>query len=122
MGRFKGYHQTGVLSLGRDENRLWGNAHKNEQGLATAYHGVFETMGGAVYRLGAALCDLDDPSRVLGVADDWILQPEDPWEVTGYVHNVVFCCGAVQEEDGSIKIYWGGAGWRRNLVLRGSQI
>ena len=39
----------------------------------------------------------------------WILQPEDPWEVTGYVHNVVFTCGAVAETDGTVKIYWGGA-------------
>lgn len=82
---------------------------RTDEGWLVIYHGVFETMGGAVYRLGAALCALEDPSRVLGVADDWILQPEDPWEVTGYVHNVVFCCGAVQEEDRSIKIYWGGA-------------
>ncbi len=36
-------------------------------------------------------------------------QPEDPWEVTGYVHNVVFTCGAVAEPDGTVKIYWGGA-------------
>ena len=48
-------------------------------------------------------------SQVLGVADEWILQPEDPWEVAGYVHNVVFTCGAVPEEDGTVKIYWGGA-------------
>jgi len=27
----------------------------------------------------------------------------------GYVHNVVFTCGAVQEPDGTAKIYWGGA-------------
>lgn len=27
----------------------------------------------------------------------------------GYVHNVVFSCGAVPEEDGTVKIYWGGA-------------
>jgi len=66
-------------------------------------------MDGAVYRLGVALHALDDPSEVLGVADNWILQPEDPWEVTGYVHNVVFCCGAVEEDDGTVKIYWGGA-------------
>ena len=45
----------------------------------------------------------------MGVADEWILQPEDPWEVTGYVHNVVFTCGAVPEKDGTVKIYWGGA-------------
>lgn len=66
-------------------------------------------MGGAVYRLGAALHDLKDPSRVLGVADEWILEPEDPWERVGYVHNVVFCCGAVPEDDGTLKVYWGGA-------------
>jgi predicted GH43/DUF377 family glycosyl hydrolase len=66
-------------------------------------------MAGAVYRLGAALHDLDDPSRVIGISDDWILEPEDPWERTGYVPNVVFTCGAVPEEDGTVKIYWGGA-------------
>ena len=43
------------------------------------------------------------------MADEWILQPEDPWEVTGYVHNVVFSCGTVAEANGSLKIYWGGA-------------
>ncbi len=59
--------------------------------------------------MGVALHDLADPAKVLGVADDWILQPEDPWEVTGYVSNVVFTCGAIPEEDGSVKIYWGGA-------------
>jgi len=37
------------------------------------------------------------------------LQPEDPWEVTGYVHNVVFACGAIPEDNGTVKIYWGGA-------------
>lgn len=73
------------------------------------YHGVFSTMSGAVYRLGAALHDLKDPSKLLGVADEWILQPEDPWEVTGYVPNVVFTGGAVAEPDGTVKIYWGGA-------------
>jgi predicted GH43/DUF377 family glycosyl hydrolase len=25
------------------------------------------------------------------------------------VHNVVFTCGAVPEDDGSIKLYWGAA-------------
>lgn len=82
---------------------------KTKWGWLHIYHGVFSTMDGAIYRLGAALHDLHDPSRILGIADDWILQPEDPWEVTGYVHNVVFTCGAVPEEDGTLKLYWGGA-------------
>lgn len=82
---------------------------KTPHGWLNIYHGVFETMAGAVYRLGVALHDLQDPSRVLGVADEWILQPEEAWELTGYVPNVVFTCGAVPEEDGTVKIYWGGA-------------
>ncbi len=82
---------------------------RTSRGWLHIYHGVFPTMDGAVYRLGVALHDLHDPARVLGVCDRWILQPEAPWEVTGYVHNVVFTCGAVPEEDGTVKIYWGGA-------------
>ena len=82
---------------------------KTERGWLNIFHGVFKTMDGAVYRRGVAMPHAADPSRCLGVADDWILQPEDPWEITGYVHNVVFCCGAVAEDDGSVKIYWGGA-------------
>jgi len=82
---------------------------KTEKGWLHIYHGVFQTMSGAVYRLGVALHDLQDPACVLGVADEWILQPEDPWEVSGYVPNVVFSCGAVPEDDETIKIYWGGA-------------
>lgn len=82
---------------------------KTKKGWLNIYHGVFETMAGAVYRLGAALHDLDNPEVVTGIADSWILQPEDPWEVSGYVPNVVFTCGAIPEPDRSIKIYWGGA-------------
>lgn len=82
---------------------------KTDKGWLNIYHGVFATMSGVVYRLGVALHDLKDPSIVLGISDDWILQPEDPWEVTGYVPNVVFTCGAIPEKDGKVKIYWGGA-------------
>jgi len=82
---------------------------KTKSGWLHIYHGVFPTMDGCVYRLGAALHDLDDPSVIVGVGDNWILQPEEIYEITGYVHNVVFTCGAVPEEDGSVKIYWGGA-------------
>jgi len=82
---------------------------KTNQGWLHIYHGVFQTMAGSVYRLGVALHDLADPAKILGISDQWILQPEDPWETRGYVPNVVFTCGAVPEEDGTVKIYWGGA-------------
>jgi predicted GH43/DUF377 family glycosyl hydrolase len=82
---------------------------KTEMGWLNIYHGVFETMAGAVYRLGIALHDLHDPSIIIAVGDRWILEPEDPWERVGYVPNVVFSCAAVPENDGTLKIYWGGA-------------
>jgi len=82
---------------------------RTEKGWLHIYHGVFKTMAGCVYRLGVALHDLTHPEKILGVADDWILQPIDPWEVSGYVNNVVFTCGAIAEEDGTVKIYWGAA-------------
>ena len=82
---------------------------KTSRGWLSIYHGVFSTMDGSVYRLGVALHDLEDPSKMIAVGDEWILQPEEVYEITGYVHNVVFTCGAIPEDDGSVKIYWGGA-------------
>ena len=82
---------------------------RTSDGWLNLFHGVFPTMDGSVYRLGVALHDIANPAIVLGVADDWIVSPEDSWELTGYVHNVVFSCGAVAEDDGTLKIYWGAA-------------
>ncbi|MFO8054441.1 MAG: glycoside hydrolase family 130 protein [Bacteroidales bacterium] len=82
---------------------------KTPQGWLNIYHGVFATMSGSVYRLGVALHSLKDPSKIIAVGDEWILQPEELYERTGYVPNVVFTCGAVPEDDGTIKIYWGAA-------------
>jgi predicted GH43/DUF377 family glycosyl hydrolase len=82
---------------------------KTPRGWLNIYHGVFPTMDGSVYRLGLVLHDLEDPSVIIAVGDEWILQPEEPYEITGYVHNVVFTCGAVPEDDGTVKIYWGAA-------------
>jgi predicted GH43/DUF377 family glycosyl hydrolase len=82
---------------------------KTDRGWLNIYHGVYKTMSGTVYRLGAALHELENPANLVGVADPWILHPEAPWEVSGYVTNVVFTCGAVPEPDGTVKIYWGAA-------------
>ena len=99
------------LSYHWDEMKIGPGAppFQTDNGWLHIYHGVFKTMSGSVYRLGVALHDLNDPSKIIGISDQWILQPEDAWEVNGYVPNVVFTCGAVPEEDGSVKIYWGGA-------------
>ena len=39
------------------------------------------------------------PANIIGVSDQWILQPEDSWEVNGYVPNVVYSCGALMHNN-----------------------
>ena len=54
------------------------------------------------------LLEPHDPSIVLGRSNS-LLCPEAPYETNGFVPNVVFPCGAVPEEDGRIRLYYGAA-------------
>jgi predicted GH43/DUF377 family glycosyl hydrolase len=80
------------------------------EGWLMLYHGVRHTPGGCLYRLGLALLDLENPSRVLRRSDEWIFAPEESYERQGDVNGVVFPCGWVlDKESGQIRIYYGGA-------------
>jgi predicted GH43/DUF377 family glycosyl hydrolase len=46
------------------------------------------------YCIGAALLDLDDPSRVIGRLPQPLIAPEGN-EREGYVPNVVYSCGSL---------------------------
>jgi beta-1,4-mannooligosaccharide/beta-1,4-mannosyl-N-acetylglucosamine phosphorylase len=62
------------------------------------------------YSAGVMLLDVDNPRRVLGFSKTPLLTPEAPYEVSGgYRNNIVFPCGAVLEDDGEVKIYYGAA-------------
>ena len=68
------------------------------------------TPSGALYRLGLALLDLDDPRRVLRRSDEWVVGPQASYEVTGDIPNVVFPCGAVLDAtSGELRLYYGAA-------------
>jgi len=82
---------------------------KTERGWLEIYHKVSQTCNGFIYRLGACLLDLEDPSRVIGYSKDFLLWPEHDYEMQGRVMNVVFTCNALLEDDGSVKIYYGAA-------------
>src|SRR5436190_24403127 len=74
------------------------------------YHGVRNTPAGALYRVGLALLDLDDPRTVLRRGDEWVVGPAAPYEVAGDIPNVVFPCGAVLEPvSGQLRLYYGAA-------------
>jgi len=81
-----------------------------EHGWLLVYHGVKDTVSGQVYRVGLALLDLDEPTRVLRRLPNWILAPLAPYERTGDVPNVVFPCGLVHDTaSGDVQLYYGAA-------------
>ena len=82
---------------------------KTSQGWMEIFHGVRTTAAGTIYRLGAVLLDLEEPWRVIGRANQAILSPFYPEDFHGNVSNVVFTCGAVPEENGQLKVYYGAA-------------
>lgn len=84
-----------------EENKIGGGAPpiKTEAGWLINYHGV--TPG--CYRAGAALLDLEDPSKVIGRTREPILEPVEEYE-----NNIVFPEGNVVI-NGKLFVYYGAA-------------
>ena len=78
---------------------------KTNLGWLVIYHGVSIE---SIYRAGAILLDLDNPSKVLARTKEPILEPKMEFEKYGFVPNVVFPDGAVVL-DGVLMVYYGGA-------------
>lgn len=85
---------------------------RTPHGWLNLFHGVRATMDGNPYVLGIALHDLDDPRQVRMSSIPVLLPsradcrtPED-----AYVHvpNVVFSCGMLRRDDGTLVIYYAG--------------
>jgi beta-1,2-mannobiose phosphorylase / 1,2-beta-oligomannan phosphorylase len=83
---------------------------RTEHGWLLLYHGVKETVAGGIYRVGLALIDLDEPTRVLRRLPSWVLAPLAPYERSGDVPNVVFPCGLLHDPAaGEVRLYYGAA-------------
>lgn len=83
---------------------------ETSEGWLLFYHGVVQTCNGFVYSTGAALLDIDQPWKVLYRTNKMILQPEAPYEITGYVPNVVFPVTALCDgPTGRVALYCGAA-------------
>ena len=109
-------HQRLMLEARED---AWWDANKiglsgplieTPEGWLMIYHGVRPTASGALYRLGLALFDLEQPERCLLRGDEWVFAPEAAYERTGDVNNVVFPCGHTIGDDGdTLSLYYGAA-------------
>ena len=99
-----------------------------KDGWLLIYHGV-ESIGKnisiydgklsvvkRIYRAGAVILDLDDPSKVIARTEKPILQPEKKYEKEGDVPNTVFPSGAVIFKE-KLYVYYGGADTCINLAF-----
>jgi len=81
---------------------------KTDKGWLLIYHAVDDMDRGKIYRAGAALLDLKDPTKVIGHLPYPLFEPTEPWELNGVVNNVVFPTGhAIFGKD--LYIYYGAA-------------
>jgi predicted GH43/DUF377 family glycosyl hydrolase len=97
----------------------WWDAHRvglgpplieTPRGWLMLYHGVKRTGAGCLYRVGAALLDLETAERCLLRGDAWIFGPETPYEREGDVGYVTFPCGTTLGDDGdTLNMYYGAA-------------
>lgn len=78
---------------------------KTRHGWLVIYHAVGADKH---YRIGAMLLALDDPRRVLCRLRDWLMQPEEWYELEGFYNGVCFPCGNVVIGD-TLFVYYGGA-------------
>jgi len=78
-------------------------------GWLEIYHGVKMTSAGPIYRAGAVVLDRKNPARLLGRALLPLLSPREDYERVGDVGNVVFACGAIVEDDETVRVYYGAA-------------
>jgi len=74
------------------------------------YHGVQmlqPAIKRVVYRIGAMMLDLDDPTHVIARTPNFIIEPEMYYEKFGlYIPNVIFPTGNVVK-DGLLYLYYG---------------
>jgi predicted GH43/DUF377 family glycosyl hydrolase len=81
---------------------------QTKQGWLILYHGVRTTASGSIYRMGLALLDLENPTKVIRRTDEWVFGPKAPYEREGDVDDVVFPCGWTKK-DKKVFMYYGAA-------------
>jgi len=83
---------------------------ETDEGWLMIYHGVRTTVAGALYRVGLALLDLEEPTIVRRRRAEWVLGPQEEYELVGDVPGVVFPCGLISMPGADeIRLYYGAA-------------
>ena len=62
-----------------------------------------------IYYGGVMLLDLNDPNKIISIAEKPLLVPETEYECDGFRGSVIFPGGMILEDSGEVKIYYGAA-------------
>ena len=91
---------------------------KTSKGWLEIIHGVQECFASWRYSLGAVLLDLNDPTKIIGRMNRFILTPEMDYERNGVIPNVVFATGCILDKESNLlRIYYGGSDTTTNLAV-----
>ncbi len=82
---------------------------ETNEGWLLIYYGAKDTSAGPIYRLGAAIIDKDNPTKLIGRCNTAILSPRELYERVGNTPNIVFSTGALMDKDMNLSIYYGAA-------------
>jgi len=93
---------------------------KTEKGWLTLFHAVWklekselyswEPSGwNKIYTAGVMLLDLENPTKVLGIAKKPLIVPKEQYEHVGFRGDAIFPGGLILEDTGELKIYYGSA-------------
>lgn len=83
---------------------------KTDDGRLLLYHGMERTGSGVLYRLGLAMLALDDPTKVTHRTREFIMSPQESYELIGNAGGaIIFPCGWRIHDDGNIRLYYGAA-------------
>ncbi len=86
---------------------------KTEYGWLLIYSHIQNYFNGPehldrIFGVEAILLDVKDPTKILGRTNGPILVPEENYELSGYIKDVIFPSGALLEKD-KLSIYYGAA-------------
>lgn len=76
---------------------------KTDKGWFMLYHGVDDK---GVYRVGAVLMDVNDPKKIIARTKDFLMEPDQDFELQGLYEGCVFPTGTVVK-DGTLYVYYG---------------
>lgn len=77
---------------------------KTSKGWLEIYHASDKNTR---YCSGAVLLDMEDPTRIIARSREPFLFPIEPYELDGFLPNVIFCSGLVERPGGKVDLYYG---------------